>query len=76
MLETPPGPLFLLAGAGALLLRSLDVLEPVRRRDAVEQGLVPRLPDQLGNLEREAEPVLEVAAVLVGAAVGERRRKL
>jgi hypothetical protein len=53
------------------LLGSIHLLEPVGRGETVEEGSVPCGTDGLGDLEREAKTVLEVAAVVVGTTVGE-----
>lgn len=62
------------------LLRAepLDVLEPIRRRDAHEQRHVARngRAHALDDLERQPRPVLEAPAVLVAAAVRHGRQEL
>jgi hypothetical protein len=56
----------------------LAALETVRRGDADEDRLPvgPDLPDRSGDLTDQAAPALEVAAVVVLAAIGDRREEL
>ena len=49
---------------------------PIGRTDAVEERLVPRGADARGHAEREADAVLERAAVLVRTRVRERGHEL
>ena len=55
---------------------ALRTFRPVGRADAVEERLVPHGADARGDVEREADAVLEAAAVLVRARVRERGHEL
>ena len=48
---------------------ALRAFRPVGRADAVEERLVPHGADARGDAEREADAVLEAAAILVRARV-------
>jgi hypothetical protein len=55
--HSPPRILLLLVRM--LLLRPENIVEPIARADTVEEGFVPCLSDDLGNLEGETDAVLE-----------------